>query len=167
VRPALPSASATTAPGVPCPLRRALRPTSRASAGPTGQTEASAPQPLPSAATTRCRPHAAHCRANRERAAGLAAGGRPPAAAGELSLPKRFGSVVYQLGCRGRRIRSRRGRQVTCREAVGAGGHEFYPTPHLKTIPIALSRRKNEDMWRVLLKEKASNLPKSESNQPH
>ena len=47
-------------------------------------------------------------------------GGRQSAAASGTSLPGGSVSVVRQPWVMGRRRRSRRGRQVTCREAIGA-----------------------------------------------
>jgi hypothetical protein len=55
VRSSLPSASATNALGEPGPIRRALRPTCRTPVRPPGRAEALGRQPLPSAASVRCR----------------------------------------------------------------------------------------------------------------
>ena len=120
VCPSLPSASTTTAPGVACSGQRALRRPSRASANPTGQTEASARQTTSPTASTRCWLQQGTAKRNRSHAARLAAGGRSPATASHLSLPKGLGSTACQPRGTGMRSRSRRGRQVACREALGA-----------------------------------------------
>ena len=94
---------------------------SRPNADPTGQTEASARQPL-SPAVTHALGRKPGTLSNRSLARGSARCGWPsPAAAGELSLPKGLGSTARQPRGMGTRTRCRRGRQVAGREATTIG----------------------------------------------
>ena len=118
---ALGAASTTAAPELLGTVRRAPSGRSRSHPSPRAQTEAVAHEGARTEATTRCWLQRGTAERFRSHAARLAAGGRPPAAASDLSLPKGLGSVVHQLGCTGMRSRSRRGRQVAYDRLSGHG----------------------------------------------
>ncbi len=103
----------------PTSVRSALAGRPPTSAGPLAQTQAEAREARPT--DGHMRGQAAAGAAERTSLARRSArcGGRLPAASRALSLPRGSASVLRQQWGKGREMRSRRGRQVACREAIG------------------------------------------------